>query len=414
MPLPKLASHLRRRASSRWSVRAQKPLLFICALAPLLLTDGVFARSEQANDKDKKSAEEEIDYVTLAAKLIKDGHYDRAAAVLDEVDESQEGLDLVRYHTLRGLVRLQLHLYAEAKQSFLASLKAGQKEKVIHLYLAQAAFGMNDYAGVVEQLELAGPEGKKSVALFQMRAQAHWELSQYDRALAALSEGSAAFPNDTELARVRFFRLVELDLYQEALRLGRDFLSRKDATVDDYLAVGQALREGKQFKEARNVLQTARFLFPTSVDATLQLAHTYIDDNRPLSAAVLYEEAARVEPKHLLETAELYKQAGRAERALFVNAQVADQKSKMKQRLAILLELERFEQVIAMEPRLSRLGLLDDQNIRYALAYAEFKVGNFAGSEVHLKRIDDAKLYEASLQLRRAMEDCKSAGWECH
>lgn len=385
-----------------------------CSVAVFWPSEPAEAKSKKDKEADEEANEEEIDYISLAAKLIKDGHHDRAATVLDEVDESQEGLDLVRYHTLRGVVGLQLKLYSQARESFLKAVKAGQTDKAVHLYLAQAYYGEKDYASVVKQLDLAGAEGKKSVPLYQMRAQANWEIKEYDRAIAALTEGAQKFPDDSELLRVKLFRLVELGLYQEALRLGSAFLSRETVTVDDYLAIGQALRQGKQFKEARNILQTARLKYPDSIDTTLQLAHTYIDDRRPLLAAMLYEDAARLEPKHTLETAELYKQAGRLDRALFVNAQVSDQKAKMKQRLSILLELERFEQIAAMHDRLSRLGLLADQNIRYALAYSDFKVGNFKSSESHLKQIHDANLYEAALQLRKAMEDCRSAGWECY
>lgn len=384
---------------------------FVAAVGPLELASAKSKKDEKSQEPEE---EEEIDYITLAAKLIKDGHHDRAATVLDEVDESKEGLDLIRYHTLRGLVRLQLKLYTEARESFIKAIEAGQKEKVVHLYLAQAYYGEKDFASVVKELDLAGESSKSSVTLFQMRAQAHWELKQYDKAISALSEGVKRFPEDSELVRIKLFRLVELGLYQEALLLGRDFLSRDSTTVDDYLAIGQALRQGKQFKDARQILQTARFKYPGSIDATLQLAHTYIDDDKPFSAALLYEDAARLEPKHRLETAELYKQAKRLDRALFVNAQVTDQRAKMKQRLSILLEQESFERIAAMEDRLSRLGLLSDQNIRYALAYAEFKVGNYDKSEAHLKLIQDANLFEASLQLRKAMEDCKGAGWECY
>lgn len=366
------------------------------------------------NDKSEESEDDdEVDYITLAAKLIKDGHYDRAATILDEVDETEEGLDLVRYHTLRGLVRLQLRLYTQARESFLAAIEAGQTEKLVHVYLAQAYYGEKDFATVIEQLDLAGEASRSSVTLFQMRAQAHWELKQHGPAIDALSAGAQKFPTDSELPRIMLFRLVELGLYQEAVSLGQEFLARDTATVEDYLAIGQALRQGKRFREARQILQTARFKYPESIDATLQLAHTYIDDGKPFTAAMLYEDAARLDPTHRLETAELYKQAKRHDRALFVNAQVTDQARKMKQRLAILLELERFEQIVAMEGRLSRLGLLADQNIRYALAYGAFKIGNYNLSEVHLKKIQDPSLYEASLQLRKAMEECKSAGWEC-
>ena len=92
---------------------------------------------------------------------------------------------------------------------------------------------------------------------------------------------------------------------------------------------------------------------------------------------------------------------------------MTDQDKKIKQRLSILLKLERHEMIAAMEPRLSRLGLLADENIRYALAYGYFKTGEFNKAEEQLKHITEARLFESALELRRAMKACQEAGWEC-
>ena len=66
---------------------------------------------------------------------------------------------------------------------------------------------------------------------------------------------------------------------------------------------------------------------------------------------MLLERVARTEPKYVVEAAELFRRSGRLERALFLNKRIADQKAKIKQRLQILLELERFEMIVAMEAR---------------------------------------------------------------
>ena len=66
-----------------------------------------------------------------------------------------------------------------------------------------------------------------------------------------------------------------------------------------------------------------------------------------------------------------------------------------------------------MLPKLSRLGLLSDENIRYALAYAYYKTGRFERAEEQLKPIQDPQLFESALQLRKAMAACREAGWEC-
>jgi hypothetical protein len=78
-----------------------------------------------------------------------------------------------------------------------------------------------------------------------------------------------------------------------------------------------------------------------------------------------------------------------------------------------LVDAEDFEAVTALEPQLNRLGLLGDQSVRYAVAYAAFKTGQFQKAEQHLREITEPELLESSLQLRKAIEACREAGWEC-
>ena len=75
------------------------------------------------------------------------------------------------------------------------------------------------------------------------------------------------------------------------------------------------------------------------------------------------------EPTYALYTAELYRQSGQMERALCRNRLVADQTEKIKQRLTLLIEGERYEESAALLDRVERLGLLSNESIAYALAY---------------------------------------------
>ena len=246
-----------------------------------------------------------------------------------------------------------------------------------------------------------------------MRSQSHWELGQHDAAFLALDAGLKAFPEQSEFSRIKLVHLIELGLFQEVSRIGEAYLERPHATADDYAAVGEGLRQSKQFAQAHAVLEAAHLRFPEDEKISVLLAHTYLDEGRPLVAALLFEDAARRWPRYSLEAAELYLEARRFERALFNNARVLDSAAKMKQRLAILLEQEQFNLVIGMAPSLSRLDLTADQSIRYALAYAYFKVGEFNHAEAHLKQVNEPKLFESALSLRKAMATCREAGWEC-
>ena len=84
--------------------------------------------------------------------------------------------------------------------------------------------------------------------------------------------------------------------------------------------------------------------------------------------------------------------------------QVGDQKAKTRQRLGILLQLGRVEQACSLEPRLSRLGLLKDDQVRYALAYAQFRCGDLEQAANRLRGITKPSLFQAATDLRKAIE----------
>ena len=334
--------------------------------------------------------------------------------MLDQVDLTNEEVDVKKFYTLKGLVLLKQNNAESAVKNFELAVKNGQAEPAIFLYLAQAHFILKNYRATIDYLKQAGPAAQAAPGVFGILAQAHWELKEKAEALDALDRGINKFKDDTSLLRVKIFYLVDLGLFQEVIALTENYLTKAGIGASEYIAVAEALRRGSQTEKARLIMGQARLRFPEDTQVIVQLAHTYVDDELYLSAAMLFEDAARLDNKYFLEAAELYKQAGRPQLALALNSQVSDQKEKLKQRLSLLLEAERFEMVSGMDGALSRLGLLKDDNVRYALAYAFFKLGDFEKAEVELKKIKDAGLFRAATQLRQAMNNCRDAGWECY
>ncbi|MCA9664149.1 MAG: hypothetical protein KC503_01130, partial [Myxococcales bacterium] len=340
------------------------------------------------------------------------GHLDRAAAVLREIDIKTKGLDRARYHTLSGLVALKRRDYRVAAAELAAAIGAGQRDKNAYLLLAQARFGMKDYRGTLAALEQVGALARRYVGVYLMRAQAHWRLGERGGAWRALGEGLSRFPSDRQLVRQKVLLMVELGLYSGATQIGLRYLAR-GGDETDYVAIAEALRRGKQHRRAILILEQAKLALPRSDRILKQLARAYLDDNKPLAAAELLARAAYAKPKYRVEAAELYRRAGRLITALYFNGLVLEQKPKVRQRLGLLIELARFEQAAAMAPRLSRLGLLADQRIVYALAYALYKVGRYKRAERWLKRLTKPELFQRAIELRKAMAVCSASGFAC-
>lgn len=352
--------------------------------------------------------------LSLAAVLIGDGNHARARSVLARIDDSDETLDRARFHTLSGLVALNLAELALAERAFEQAIEAGQAEPVIWLYLAQARFGQQHYAETLDALDQAGPANNRLPSVMLMRAQAYWQLKRYPEAWRTLGQGRALHPDRAgDFARRQVFLLIDQSLYREAAEQGLGFLDTEQATVDDALAIGNALRESGEYRQAALILERARLRAPDNAMLGKVLAHVYLSRNQALAAAQLMHDSALLDPQLLPDAAELYRRAGWPMLALTLNAQVIDQAKKLKQRLALFIELGRFEQAAGMRSDLERVGLLTDEDIRYALAYAMFKTGRFAAAEAELKQLTRGDLFRRATELRRVMEQCRDSRWSC-
>ncbi len=355
----------------------------------------------------------QVDHIELAAVMLKDGHNDRALLALQSVDLENKKTDLARFYTLQGLAYMGLNDLEAAKDSLQQAVKNGQKDTAIFIYLAKTYFGLKDYKRTIDAIGKAGNLASKDAALLSLKAESYWHLKETEAAINALNEGQSAFPTDYRFIKRKVFYFVELGLYQEAVRLGREYLNRSKAAAADYIALGNALRLSREYQEALNILEIARLQFPQDEMVAKLLAHTYLDQGKLNSAAFILEQAALMNPGLQGEAAEIYRRAGRFHKALTLNESISDQKIKLKQRLSIFLALKQFERAANMESSLYRTGLLEDEDVRYALAYALFSSRRFPEATKHLDHLKNAELFRKGTELRRLMEVCKTEPWQC-
>lgn len=375
---------------------------------------------------EDESSGDEVNYIELAARLIGDGNYGRAEAALRNVDPAAEDVDRARYFTLQGLVSLRQGNNAAAVDALERAIEARRATpeaerseddvrslRLAHLYLAQAQFRRENYRETLAALEEAGPVADEIASVHALRAQAHWKLGQRVQAVAALNRGDARFPDDPQFQRRKVFYLIELGFYRRAAEVGQAYLDRGKATPEDYLAIGSALRKSSQYRAALGILERARLRYPRHRKIAIELAHVYLDQDRVGLAADIFAETAVHHPEIQSEAAELQRRAGRLYRALLLNASIADQEKKLKQRLAIFIAMERWEQAASMGDALRRQRLLDDGSIRYAYAYALFKSGEYDEADEMLSGLRDEDLFRKATELRKAMETCRQARWKC-
>ena len=360
-----------------------------------------------------KSKSDEIDHVALAALLMKDGHYARAAETLNEADTTEKDFDFVLYYTIKGLIFTKQQLYTVANEQFYNAIKSGQTEPTIYLYIAQNNFKLRDYQATIDALNKAGEVATAKPQLLALKAECHWKLEQKAEALDILATTLEKFPEYYGVYKQRFNYFVELELYQSALEDAEIYLANEKPNVKTYLSFVGALRKSGATTKATVLAEEGNVKFVESADMTVMLAHLYLDQEMVQTAANLFDQASIEDAKYTKEASEMLRRARKFTLALYKNAQLNNTKEKYKQRIAIYLEFGEYERVVATDSALERSGLLEDENIRYALAYAYYMTSDFEKSEAQLRELTRPDLFEKATELRKNMEKCQNNSWEC-
>lgn len=366
----------------------------------------VFITPLSAKDK-------EVDYLALSALLVKGGDYLKAEKALNKFNVDLKNADITRFYTIKGLIKLRLQQYKAARDSYLSAIVNGQLEKTILIYLAQSYYGLKDFDNTLLTLNRQPLVWENIPRAWMLKALSLWGAKRYSETMDTLLAAEQRFPDNKLFSQRKILLLIELGLYQKAVKAGLEMLNRDDTDAVDYQAIGKAMLEAGQYDHALSILEKSVLLYPNNIKLLRMLSRTYISLNKFYVAANILEKAAVEDDGLYSEVAELYRKSNRSEQALYFNQIIIDQKVKYKQRLAIYLDAGRFDDAIAMKDTLYRVGLLDDGNIRYALAYAYFSLGKFTFSEKYLDGIKQVDLFRKATQLRKVMLSCESNPYQC-
>jgi len=361
---------------------------------------------------DKKS-KDEIDHLALAALLLKDGFTSRAKEELKQVDLEKEELDLGRYYTLEGLIQTKLTNYEKANMSFKKALSYEGVDKAIYLYIAQNAYKLHDYKGTLEAIAQVRALADTKPSVLALEAECHWKLKEENRALVTLAKGIKLFPQEWIFYKQRFNYLVSLQLYQAALEDAQVYLKNAKPNEKTVLSFISVLKESGDTDKAIELAETANLQYVNSAKVTVLLAHLYMDKEMLVAAAELFDQASIEDRIYTKEAAEMMRRAHKFVIALYKNSQMLDVKEKLKQRVAIYIEFGAYERIIVSEKALKRSGLIEDEAIRYALAYSYYMTRSFDKSEAQLKRLTRPDLFAKATELRKNMQKCENDGWEC-
>lgn len=422
------------------------PLRVVVALA--MAATAPAASAEEAD----KTSEAEVDHLELAALLIRDGHHDRAARELDAVATEADALaaagpvpaspeapqpadplapatpplELKRYFTLRGIIALHRKAHLEAAQAFEKAMEFGQDDPTVPGWIAQCYVALAQWEAAVHAFDRVPADTLAAdPRLALLRANALWRAgaeaaaaggdgtSFLSEAYAVLGGLLTADPGLTEARRMLLSLLAEAGLHRAAADVGVTWLEQPGVGLEDFLAAAEALSRASAHTEAASILDRAASRFPDDPRIMALQSKSLLDRGQTYAAALILERAAMMAPERALDAAELYRRAGIFDRALRMNARVPDAKLKLRQRVGLLVELERFEEVAALGERVLRSGLGADDTVVYAMAFAAWQVGDFPQAEGWLRRITKPELFEKAAALRKSMAVCAAEPERC-
>lgn len=366
------------------------------------------------------------DNISIAAVLIQDGRYDKALAVLDLVPLDMKQKNEIRFSTLRGIASLHSGKYEHAKIALVHAIglresSPGQDEKAyrqtktetdkLYTYLALVHWALGECEQALAASEKAGEAEQYPAKLFVLRADCQAKSNLDDAAFATLRAGQKRFPNSRELVERELHLLIELGLFAEMRSRSQEWLH--DVQLEEGIRLLAKLHANEEQKEVIFLAEMLQLHFPREQKISLFLAQAYRETDHPLAAAQIMEDLALRDAAFALDTAELYRRAGWRKLAQLVGAKSQNQVGKLRQHFGILLEEGRFDEAAALSERLQNSGLLQDDSIRYALAYANYESGSLANARKLLRDIQDAKIFRQAAELRQMIDACVAKGWTC-
>lgn len=346
------------------------------------------------------------DPVLLAAKLVGDGNYSRAQSIVSTIDVEDLGEHVATYYTTIGLISLQQGYYSEALSYFeeakrnVEEGKEGPSTVTLALYIAQCFYMLEEYTTALTTLQEADQERLETLIL---QSKSTLKLQKWEECWSFVHRAKQLHPHSLEIWEIEFSMYIQLKLEQRIADTIAQFIETQVVPEETYLKLSREMIDASLYDSASTLLQLGRYQFYSE---PLWAASAYVEIllENWLVAGDLLAVLSQSDPKYALEAATMYQKGDDISKALLYNSLALDSEEKVKQRFSIFIASKRYEQAIALEQRLQQWKLIEDENIRYGMAYAFYFVEEDTKSLQYLKGISSPKLFDQSLALRRAVE----------
>lgn len=347
---------------------------------------------------------DEFDGFELVRVLIDDNKADLAKEEIDKIN-SKDNSDLHAYWS--GVIAYKKDLFLQAESSFLKAQFSNDKANGVKrdLFLGRTYSALGLAQKCVERYEKSS-----DILEFQEKdfiAMATCLLKKKDETKAAMYFLNAfkKYKSLTALFALNEF-LVSKKMFNVATEISLNWLATRSNQSSDFIAVADFLHK-KDYPQGRlQVLELARIKYPLDIDINLNLNQIFYEKIMPLAVEEGFFRASLVDRKYAYHAAEMNRQVGRFERSKFFNSLIPDEKQRLKQKLAVYVDQGLFAMIASLESILQRSELINEDEVRYALAYSLVRVGEYRRPLQYLAKITNKDFLEKTVILRNALTDC--------
>jgi hypothetical protein len=345
---------------------------------------------------------DELDDLPLIEALIRDGHFHQAKTLIHEMKPGpektfREGLVLAR----EGQDKEAYEHFQEVENQALSVANRVwlKKEKATSAY----ALGLfNDCTrswsqAVVlirsQQDQQSQQRGNLSLTPAEslLWADCAERSGQMEEAYRILLTSSSFAVVDR---RIDF--LLKRGLGYEARRQVQSLLEKTNFPVE-----GLSLAEKFKGPDFEFLLEILKLRFPGHPQVLATFGQLSFQQGRISIAADAFQTASVSEPSYLRAAAEMQRALGRFQRAEWLGLQIADEESQLKFKVSLLLDQQKFAQLLSLSGPILRSSLVQDQETQYALFYSKFTLGQKDKAMIHLQFLKRADLLAKAQKLKR-------------
>lgn len=353
---------------------------------------------------------DDFEGIDLARALLTNGKVDEALKALHNAGPSKTKDGQLKYWTLFGDIELAKGELPGALQKFAKALplSAGSTEADLHLRVGETHFRSKNINACQASYKKAGAALLRAEKHLVQKALCDRDAKDHQAAWDTLTAGEQSLASFT-IVKEKVRLMLELGLQRQAFERSVHYIKRPTAKAADALALAELLGHN-----TLEFLEIARLRFPTHTDLSLSAIPLYYEKQMLRAIAGTFEAVARTVPKYSYHAAEIYRQQGDLQKAQWLNLQVPDAKERMRQKLAMMVDQNRWDLISSLQPELrwSKGQKLDDE-IHYALAFSLAKFGQQEAAKGHLIQIQSPSLIGKSTALTQVLNQCSEAGWHC-